>query len=381
MRDEMMQTMTIGSKRIGPGQPVFVIAEAGCNHECSLQTAKRMVREAAKAGADAIKFQTYKAETLATRSAPKYWSHVPGAPRTQFEFFKQLDHFDRREFTALAEECRRAKILFLSTPWDLRSADLLERLGMPAFKIGSADLTYLPLIRHCALKGKPMILSTGAARFEEIEAAVQTVLACGNRQIVLLHCVLSYPTPPTSVNLAMIEELQRRFPDFPVGFSDHTIADEHLTIQIAAAAVGARVIEKHYTLNKRAAGNDHWHSLEPADFKQMITSLRLVDAAMGRAGTRVPLPCELPARRLARRSVVANQDIPRGALITEAWLTCKRPGTGISPAEIPQLKGAQARRAIPEDTTITWSMVEPRRKRKTRHHRVTGEQPKPVGAG
>lgn len=353
-----MQTITIGGRRIGPGQPVFVIAEAGCNHGCDLRTAKRMVREAARAGADAIKFQTYKAERLATKTAPTYWKHVPGAPRTQFEFFKQLDRFDAREYAVLAQECRRAGILFLSTPWDLQSADMLDDLGVPAFKIGSADLTYLPLIRHCASKGKPVILSTGASTMEEVETAVETILACDNRQIILLHCILSYHTLAHDVNLAMIGQLQRRFPDYPVGFSDHTIPDEHLTIQTAAVAAGALVVEKHYTLNKRAKGNDHWHSVEPTDLKRMVANFRLVESAVGRGRERTPLPCELPARQFARRSIVAQQEIPRGASIVQESLACKRPGTGIPPASLPMVVGRRARRTIPEDTVITWSMIE-----------------------
>lgn len=353
-----MRTIAIGSKRIGPGQPVFVIAEAGCNHEGDVSTAKRMVREAARAGADAIKFQTYKAEALATRTAPKYWTHVPGAPRTQFEFFKQLDSFGRREYALLAEECRRAGILFMSTPWDLASADLLDELGVPAFKIGSADLTHLPLIRHCARTGKPLILSTGASTMDEIETAVEAARGCGNRQVILLHCILSYPTQARDVNLAMIGELQRRFPDIPVGFSDHTIADDHLTIQTASVAMGARVVEKHFTLNKRAAGNDHWHSLEPADLRRMVRNFRLLETALGRAAERKPLGCELPARRLARRSLVSLQAIPRGEPIAQGWLTCKRPGTGIPPASLPLIVGKRARRRIPADTVITWAMVE-----------------------
>ena len=353
-----MPTIAIGKRRIGPGEPVFVIAEAGCNHECRLATAKRMVRAAARAGADAIKFQTYKAEALATRTAPKYWKHIPGSPRTQFDFFKQLDHFGEREYAALAQECRRAGIFFLSTPWDLCSADLLDELGVPAFKIGSADITYLGLIRHCARKGKPMILSTGASTVPEIQQAVDAIRETGNRQIVLLHCILAYHTLAQDAHLAMIGELQRRFPNVAVGWSDHTIADEALTIQTAAVALGACVVEKHFTLNKRAPGNDHWHSLEPSDIARMVQHFRLVKQALGRAGERVPLPRELPARRLARRSVVSLREIPRGAVIAEGWLTAKRPGTGISPAELAAVIGRRARRTIPEDTVLTWAMLD-----------------------
>lgn len=360
-----MPTVRIGQKLIGPGQPVFVIAEAGCNHGCNLQVAKRMVRQAAWAGVDAIKFQTYKAERLATRTAPTYWKRAPGAPRTQFAFFKQLDHFDRADYAALAAECRRVGLLFLSTPWDFHSADMLDELGVPAFKIGSADLTYLPLIRHCASKGKPILLSTGAATIEEIEEAIEVIRAVGNRQIILLHCILAYPTLPPDVNLAMIGELQRRFPEYPVGFSDHTIADQCLTIQTAAVARGARVIEKHYTLHKRAPGNDHWHSLEPQEFKQMIANAELVQAAMGRSGPRVPLPCERPARRFARRSLVALHDIPKGAVITASDLTCKRPGTGMSPGQLERVVGARAKRTVLEDTVITWSMLDGARRRES----------------
>jgi sialic acid synthase SpsE len=180
------------------------------------------------------------------------------------------------------------------------------------------------------------------------------------RQIILLHCILSYHTLARDVNLAMIGELQRRFPDYPIGFSDHTIPDEHLTIQSAAVAAGARLVEKHYTLNKHAKGNDHWHAVEPADLKRMVANFRLVEAAIGHGGKRIPLPCELPARRLARRSVVARQAIPPGTPIKDTWLTCKRPGTGIPPRCLPMLVGRRARHAIAEDTVITWRMLDGR---------------------
>ncbi|HID61545.1 MAG TPA: acetylneuraminic acid synthetase, partial [Anaerolineae bacterium] len=244
-----MKVILIGNRTVGEGHPTYIVAEAGVNHKGNLDLARQMIWEAAGAGADAIKFQSYKAETLVTRWAPRYWEDDEPSG-TQFAIFKRSDVFGEREFTALYEECQRAGITFLSTPFDLRFVDFLNDLGMPAFKIASADLTNLPLLRHAARKGKPILMSTGASTLSEIRASVEAVRAEGNDQIVLLHCVLSYPTPDDEAHLLRIPALAREFPDIPIGFSDHTVPESCVIVPTAAVALGAQVIEKHFTLRR-----------------------------------------------------------------------------------------------------------------------------------
>lgn len=351
-----MRTIQIGKDAIGPGQLPYVIAEAGPNHEGDLAIAERMVTAAARAGAHAIKFQTYQAGRLATRTAPKYWSDdAPDA--SQYDAFRQTDTFGVAEWRRLKQVCDEAGITFLSSAWDEESIDLMDELGMAAFKIGSADITSLPLLRHCARKGKPVVLSTGASTVGEIEAAVDALRGEGCDDIVLLHCILCYPTQDRDANLQMLQGLQELFPELPVGYSDHTFADATLTIPVVAAALGARVIEKHYTLDKSRRGFDHAHAMDPTDLARLMAALAVLHQAVGTDRYRRPLPVEAPARRLARRSLVARVDIPHGRVITREMLTCKRPGTGISPADLERVVGRTAHMDIPEDTVLTWDHV------------------------
>lgn len=352
-----MRSITIERHVVGPGEPTYVIAEAGPNHEGDMATAERMVVAAAKAGAHAIKFQTYEAGKLATRTAPKYWVDPNDLHRTQYEAFKQTDTFRMKDWRHLKRVAGDEGITFLSSAWDEESVDMIDELGVAAFKIGSADITALPLLRHCAGKGKPIILSTGASTLAEIATAVNAMREAGCERIVLLHCILSYPTQTKDACLLMLRGLQEVFVDIPVGYSDHTYADATMTVPLAAAALGARMIEKHFTLDKSRPGYDHYHSMDPEDLAKLMHGLAVMHDAMGTEKYRNPIPAEGPARRLARRSVVAKVDIPRGCLITREMLTYKRPGTGISVADLDRVVGRRAATDIAEDSVITWEDV------------------------
>jgi N-acetylneuraminate synthase len=351
-----MKSVLIGERRIGPGEPAYIIAEAGVNHKGSLDAARRLIDEAKQAGADAIKFQTYKAEKLVTRAAPRYWEDAE-ASGTQYAIFKESDTFGEAEYRVLFEHARAAGITWLSTPFDLDAVAFLDDLGMPAFKIASADLTNVPLLEACARTGKPVILSTGASMLDEVHASVDVLRRAGCEDLILLYCVLSYPTRDEDANLRRMVRLQQEFPDVPVGFSDHTIPDDCVIVPSAAAALGAAVIEKHFTLDRTLPGDDHYLSVDPGQLATLVRNCRTIAAALGNDQFAVQ-PSEEAARTYARRSIVAAVTIPAGTVITPDMLIMKRPGTGISPAEVERLAGRAAAVDIPEDTTITWEMVE-----------------------
>ena len=346
-------TPEFGALRLRADQP-FVIAEAGVNHENSLDIALRMVEEAARAGADAIKFQSYKAETLAARNSPAYWDLASEPTRSQYELFKKYDRFDDADYERLARHAAACGIAFMSTPFDAHFVDVLEP-WVPAYKIASADLTNLPLIERCAAKGKPMILSVGAAEDAEIDAALAAIRAIGNDRIALLHCVLSYPCRPEDAQLNSIRYLRHRYPELPIGYSDHVPPDAGMLVLISAWLLGAQIIEKHFTLDKSLPGNDHYHAMDPDDLRRFRENCRYVASLLGEEAHRV-WPCEIEARRHARRSLVAAQPIRRGQVATEELITVKRPGTGIAPAAMQALIGRKALRDIDADEILQWEM-------------------------
>ena len=351
------QQMKIGNKDIEREKSEsFIIAEAGVNHEGNMDTAKLMIEKAAQAGADAIKFQTYKAETLSTRTAPSYWDTRKESTTSQFELFKKFDSFWEDECKELALHCKKWKIHFMSTPFDSESASFLKEL-MPVYKVASADITNVPLLKQIASYRKPIFISTGASTFQEIKDAIATIENDGNKDIAVLHCVLSYPTQFADANLKRITHLKQEFPSNIIGYSDHTLPDKSMTVLTAAAALGARIIEKHFTLDKTKKGNDHYHAMDPTDlavFKQNMTILSQIlekDSAE-------PVEAEKAAIKFARRSVVAKRMIKKGEMILETMLICKRPGTGISPKEMHKLIGRRAKEDIPEDEIIDWGKIE-----------------------
>ncbi len=316
---------------------VFIIAEAGVNHNGCLELAKQLIDAATAAGADAVKFQTFQADKLVSKDAPKasYQQQTTGSGETQYQMIKKLE-LDASAHRELIQHCQEAGILFLSTPFDLESIDLLLSLGMELFKIPSGEITNLPYLRKIGQLNQKVILSTGMADLAEVATALRVLTDAGTPQenITVLHCTTEYPAPLTDVNLramvAMRESLQIR-----VGYSDHTLG---LEIPIAATALGARVIEKHFTLDRNLPGPDHRASLEPAELKAMVAAIRKVEQALGN-GIKHLAPCEKDNRLLVRKSIVAATPIRWGEPFTENNLTVKRPGDGISPMEWDKLLG------------------------------------------
>lgn len=350
----MKSHFEIGGRRVGPGEPCYVIAEAGVNHNCDVALGRRLVDEARAAGADAIKFQNYEASRIATRVAPRYWVDEKDPDGTQWDTFDKLDKLSEAEFAGLLEHAKAQGLTAFSTPFDAGAVELLARLGVPAFKIASADLTCHPLLERAAEVGIPMILSTGTASLAEVEEALEVCERAGNDRVVLLHCTLKYPCPPEAVNLRMMQHLMQVFPGVPVGLSDHSLG---ISVPQAAAALGASVIEKHYTVDKTLPGSpDHHMSVDAAELGAMIEGIRTVEKALGRA-RKGPDPMEREAFLYARRSVTSAVAIPKGTRITGEMLTWKRPGTGISPRHFEMVVGRTAAVDIPEDTTLTWDML------------------------
>jgi N,N'-diacetyllegionaminate synthase len=350
----MKSTFKIGSRLVGQGQPCYVIAEAGVNHNCDVQLGYKLIETAGASGADAIKFQSYTAGKISTRVAPRYWVEPADPNGTQWDTFDKLDKLSDRDFKSLLGHAQHVGLTAFSTPFDDEAVDFLVSLDVPAFKIASADLTCHPLIERAARARKPMILSTGTATIAEVEEAVEICRKAGNEEVALLHCTLKYPCPPEGINLRMMEHLMRVFPEIPVGLSDHSLG---ISVPQAAVALGACMIEKHYTVDKKLPGSpDHHLSVDPADLKAMMAGIRTVEKALGKAQKGLE-PLETDAFHFARRSVTSKVRIPKGASIAREMLTYKRPGTGISPRFFDLVVGRVARTDIAEDTTITWEMV------------------------
>jgi sialic acid synthase SpsE len=353
----MAKQIKLGSKRISEQGMPFIVAEAGVNYFDiaveknirTLEAAKLMISHAAEAGADAIKFQTYKADKLAVRDSPAYWDTNEEGSKSQYELFAKYDKFGIREYVELADYCKESGIIFMSTPFDDEAVDFLDEL-MPAFKIASADITNIPFIRYIASKGKPIFLSTGAATFEEIKEAVSAIESEGNKNIVIMHCILKYPTPHEETNLLIIQRLREMFPEYIIGYSDHTLPDAQMLILITAYLLGARVLEKHFTLDKSLRGNDHYHAMDSKDLKILTNNLQLVRATLGTGEKDIQK--ELAARTYARRSIVARVEIPKGTKITPDMLTFKRPGTGISPKQLGSIIGTTTKKNIKADEIL-----------------------------
>ena len=341
----------IGDKKIGEGSPIFIIAEAGVNHNGDLKTALKLVDAAFEAGADAVKFQTFRAESLTTPNAAKatYQKKTTSPGETQQEMLKKLElSFEYHQ--RIMNYCQQLGIIFLSTPFDFDSVELLEELKVPAYKLSSGDLSNLPFLQFIAEKQKPVIISTGMANLGEIEEAVTAVGQKGNKQMILLHCVSSYPAAYEETNLKSMLTIKTSF-GLPVGYSDHTLGIE---IAVAAAALGACVIEKHFTLDKKAPGPDHRASLDPMELKALVRSIRHLETALG-DGIKRCMPSETESRLLARKSVVAAVDIPKGTVIAQEHLALKRPGSGLPPKFTSELMGKKVRRALMKDEIIRYN--------------------------
>jgi len=312
----------------------------------------RLVEVAVDAKADAIKFQTFRAESLATYNAPKAKYQLrDNAQESQFDMLRRLE-LSAESHVALMEYCKRKGILFLSTPFDEQSADFLDQLGVVAFKIPSGELTNLPFLAHVSRKGKPMIVSTGMSYLNEVDAGVRTIYEAGNRQLVLLHCVSTYPAAPGDVNLRAMETLREAF-GVPVGFSDHTLG---IHIAITASALGASVIEKHFTLDQNLPGPDHKASVEPAELAEMVQGIRVLEAAMG-DGKKEPAPSEMDTAVAARRSLVIVRDLKAGSRLTEGDIALLRPGNGLSPLMKSFVVGKRILRDLEAGTVLQAEML------------------------
>jgi len=330
----------------------FIIAEAGVNHNGSIELARKMIDVAVEAGADAIKFQTFKAEKVVSRYAPKaeYQKKTTTADESQLEMIKKLE-LGVDAHRELIAHCRQKNIQFLSSPFDLESIDLLNELGLDIFKTPSGEITNLPYLRKIVALKKEIILSTGMADLGEIEDAIDVLMEAGTKlkNITVLHCNTEYPTPMQDVNLTAMETIALKF-CVRVGYSDHTLGIE---IPIAAVALGAIVIEKHFTLDKNMKGPDHRASLEQDELKTMVNAIRNIEKTLGN-GIKKPSPSELKNMVIARKSIVAARDIRKGEAFTEENLTIKRPGTGISPMRWDEVIGQRARKDYNIDELISW---------------------------
>ena len=346
---ERLPAFEIQGRMIGSGYSCFLIGEAGVNHNGNLETALALVDRAVGAGVDAVKFQTFTAARVVARDAPKaaYQIRTTGSEESQLHMLQKLE-LSARSHHKIRTYCEKRGILFLSTPYDETSADFLESLGVPAFKIPSGEITNLPFLEHVARKGKPMIVSTGMSSLQDVGAAVATIRNAGNDKLALLHCVSAYPAEAKDANLRAMDTMRRTF-GLPIGYSDHTLGTE---VGLAAVALGACILEKHFTLNRTIPGPDHCASLEPAELGELVRGVRLIETALGH-GRKEPMSSESDVAVVARKSIVAARDIPAGTSITHELVAMKNPGTGWPPSMLDRVLGRVTVSNIAADTILT----------------------------
>lgn len=348
-----MRTVTVGDRVVGGDQPCFIVAEAGANHNRDLGLAKRLIDVAAEAGADAVKFQTYSADTLYSKETPNFSYLRSLTDKSTHELLKSLE-IPRAWHAELADYCRQRGTIFFSSPFDHRAVDELDDIGVPLFKIASFEIVDLPLIRHTASKGKPIAISTGMATLGEIEDAITACHDAGNDQIVLLQCASLYPAAPRLINLRAMATMRAAF-GYPTGLSDHTTG---ASVAIGAAALGAAMLEKHFTLDRTMEGPDHPFAIEPDELRDMVRGIRETEAALGDGFKRGPSADEAGEMyRLGRRSLVAARAIPAGTPLEAEMLTVKRPGYGIRPKFLDLVVGRPVKRDIAADEVLTWELV------------------------
>ncbi len=348
------QSIEIAGRKVGPGHPCLIIAEAGVNHNGDLDLARRLIDVAVDAGADVVKFQTAVPEKVVSTSAPKatYSLETTDPGESQLDMVRRLHPFTPEDFAGLIEHCHERGIMFMSSPFDEPSTDLLDSLGVAAFKVPSGEITNLPYLSRMAAKGKPMVVSTGMSYLSEVETAVRTMRETGNEHLVLLQCVSNYPADPAAANLRSMHTMSVALGAL-VGYSDHTHGIE---VSLAAVALGACVIEKHFTMDRELPGPDHRASLEPEELGALVIGIRSVESALGN-GRKEPAVSEANTADVARKSLVAAVDIKAGTVLTEEMIEIKRPGTGLAPAMRPSLVGRSASVDIPEDALLTMEML------------------------
>jgi sialic acid synthase SpsE len=352
------KSIHLGSRFLTTDSLPYVIAEIGVNHEGSLDLAKRLINLAKQGGADAAKFQSYKADTLASKHSPYYWDVTKEPTLSQHQLFQKYDGFEPDDYAALADHCKQVGIDFLSTPFDDVAIEFLDPL-VPFFKIASADITNLPFLRKIAKKGKPVVLSTGASSLGEIDTAVTTLFDAGCKDLSLLHCILNYPTEDKNAHLAMLSGLARAFPSLILGYSDHTLPDDAMTTLVTAHLLGAVVIEKHFTHDKTLPGNDHYHAMDVHDLSRFIELSKKIHKLLGATSNKAPIETEAISRVNARRSIVLARDVAVGQLLVEADLTYKRPGTGVGPEHWDVVLGRRVARDLRADDVLQWEHLQP----------------------
>lgn len=341
----------------------YVIAEMGVNFYDTarvlkispLEAAKMYIEKAAEAGIDCAKFQSYKAGTIVSKNSPAYWDLTKEPTRTQYELFQKHDSFGENEYRELCDYTHQKGMDFTSTPFDYASADYLYDM-VDFYKISSSDISNLPFIEWVGKKGKPVYLSAGAAYLSEVDEALRVLKNSGCGEIVLLHCVLSYPTMPDDANLEVIRTLKTIYPELRIGFSDHVAPDETMMTLATAFLMGAEVIEKHFTLDKTLPGNDHYHAGDPEDFRRAIHNFEWIGRVQG-SGEKKVLKCEEIPRKEARRSLVLTRDMRKGEIIASDDVMAKRPGYGIAPYNMNIVVGRSVKMDLEEDTILTWDMV------------------------
>lgn len=345
--------MKFDSNNIGKEGHCFIIAEAGVNHNGDIKIAKALIDAAYAAGANAVKFQSFKADKLATLKAPKaeYQKESTDANESQFDMLKRLELSEEDHYN-IADHCKKKGLLFLSTPFDEESAEFLNKMGMPIFKIPSGEITNHGLLEHIAQFRKPILLSTGMSTLDEVTYAVNAIQKKGKINLTLLHCVSNYPANPEHINLRAMITMREKY-ELPVGYSDHSLGTE---IAFAAIALGACVLEKHFTLDRNMPGPDHSASIEAGELGKLVKGVRAVEAALG-DGEKNPASDELAVAKVARKSLVAKNDIPIGAILTNELIQARRPGNGIPPYMVNTIIGKRTKTFISKGTMIKMEML------------------------
>ena len=355
-----MKFLKLGRKIIKQNGLPYFIAEVGVNHENNISRAKKLIELAKKGGADGVKFQSYKAEKIACKVSPYYWDIKKIPVKSQYKLFKKFDKFDFEEYRILKKYCDKLNIDFLSTPFDLDAVDYLDHL-VPFFKVASADLTNYPLIERICSKNKPIVLSTGASTLYEIENTINFIKKKNSKiRVIILHCILSYPTKYENAHLEIIANLSNKFKDNVIGLSDHSMPDQSMMVLSSAYLLGARVIEKHFSDKKGIKGNDHFHSLDYKDLRKFLNNTKIIQQIIKNKTGRPLLNVEKISRKNARRSIVTFGKIKKGEIFTKDNLIMKRPGTGISPTLINKIIGKIARKNLKDDYVIKFSDLKKR---------------------
>ncbi len=350
-----MKEIRINYKTIGINSPVFLIAEAGVNHNGDLKLAKKLIEEATEAKADAIKFQTFITDNVVLKHTPKvnYQKTSNNNGESLYEMAKKYE-FGKEEFKILKDYCCTKGIIFLSTPYDEQSIDWLDELGVPAYKVSSGDLNNFHLLKLICRKKKPIFLSTGMATLEEVKETVNFLTSNEVKDLAIFHCTTNYPTPYNEINLNIIDTYKKEFSEFLIGFSDHSLG---IIASIGAAAKGVKLIEKHFTLDKNLEGPDHKASLDPEELKKWVINIRKIEKLMG-SYEKIPMKSELIISKIARRSIVTMRELKKGDYIQLKDLTTKRPAVGIPPDYFYKIIGKRVKNTIPRDEIITWDDLE-----------------------